>query len=331
MKKITTNFTRSSLIESTHEIKILVKDISGKTLISSNNDTDYIYPRSSIKIFQAIAFLKTNAFKKFKLSTKSIALSCSSHRGEKFHITELEKWINKIGINKKKLRCGIHNPLNLSASEKLLRSNKYANELHNNCAGKHLGMISSCIINKYETHNYLDFNHPHQIEIRKVFEKFNNNKKINKKNFGIDGCSAPQYSFMIRDIVRMLNNIIKSNNNKFDYSYEVKNIIRSVIRNPEYIGGTDSLDSKVMKICKNKIFCKGGAEGVFLFIHIKKEISGIIKVVDGNERAIPPIVYNLFRKFKMMNAVELNELKKFCKFDLVNHAKIKIGSVETNI
>ena len=41
-------------------------------------------------------------------------------------------------------------------------------------------MLSSCIINKYNTKNYLEFNHPHQKNIRKIFEKFSG-KKIKLK------------------------------------------------------------------------------------------------------------------------------------------------------
>ena len=39
-------------------------------------------------------------------------------------------------------------------------------------------MITSCIINNYKINNYLDFNHPHQIKIRKIFEKFSKKNKI---------------------------------------------------------------------------------------------------------------------------------------------------------
>ena len=88
--------------------------------------------------------------------------------------------MNKVGISKKKLKCGVHNPLNSSALENLFRLNQNPNELHNNCCGKHLAMLSSCIVNKHDLENYLDFNHPHQIAIRKIFEKFSG-KKILKK------------------------------------------------------------------------------------------------------------------------------------------------------
>ena len=83
--------------------------------------------------------------------------------------------------------------------------------------------------------------------------------------------------------------------------------IKSILSNPKYIGGTDSLDTRIMSISKN-IFCKGGAEGVFLFVDLVKELVGVIKIVDGNERAIPSIIYSLFKKLKIMN---LKELRKF--------------------
>ena len=329
MKNFTTNFTRSKLIESSHSVKILVKNLNNKILVSSKNDNDYIYPRSSIKIFQAIPFIKSQAVLNYKLSYKTIALACSSHRGESYHVKELEKWIKKIRINKNSLQCGIHNPLNTSASEKLFRANTRANQLHNNCAGKHLAMITSCKQNNYNTSNYLDINHPHQIEIRKIFETFTN-KKINKKNFGIDGCSAPQYSFMIKDIANMLMNLIRSYKGSFEYSREVKILIESILSNPKYIGGTDSLDTKIMSI-SNNIFCKGGAEGVFLFADHVKDLVGIIKIVDGNERAIPSIIYNLFKKLKIMNLKELRKFNEYYKSEIVNHANKIVGTISSNL
>tara|TARA_Y100000591_G_scaffold142571_1_gene122496 strand:+ start:1555 stop:2550 length:996 start_codon:yes stop_codon:yes gene_type:complete len=328
--KIVTNFNRSNITESSHKIKLLVKDLKGETLITTNDENDFIYPRSSIKIFQAIPFVTSNAIANFNFNKKIIALSCSSHRGEAYHIKELERWLNKIKIKLRDLKCGLHYPLNISAKEKILRSNSKINQLFNNCAGKHLAMLSSCIVNGYNIKDYLSFNHPHQIEIRKIFEQFSETK-INKKNYGVDGCSAPQYSFKIKDISKLLINLIKSYKNNFKNSYETKVLIDSIINNPNYIGGSDSLDSRIMKIASKKIFCKGGAEGVFLFIDLEKEISGVIKVVDGNERAIPSVVFDLFKKFKIFNKKQQAEFKKQYNFQLNNHAKITIGSIKTNI
>ncbi len=326
MSKIHVNFVRGKRVESTHQVKALVTNVDGKILLSTNNDNEYFFPRSSIKIFQAIPFAMSNAIKNYKLNNKHIALACASHKGEKFHIKELKKWISKINIKTKNLQCGIHAPLDKNASEKIIYSRKKFNELHNNCAGKHLGMLTSCLINNQSITNYLDYNHAHQKYIRKIFNKFTESK-LSKKNFSLDGCSAPQYSFKIKSISKALNNLIKTYKNNYEYTDQVRTLVNSILENPEFIGGSVSFDTKVIKASKGKIFCKSGAEGVFLFVDFQKEISGVIKITDGNERAIPIAILNIFKKFKVMSKVELKNLEKKEKFELKNHAGRNIGRI----
>ena len=326
MTKIHVDFIRGKRIESTHNIKALVTNADGKILLSTNNDNDFFFPRSSIKIFQAIPFAMSGAINKYKLSSKHIALACASHKGEKFHLNELQKWISKINLKTKNLQCGVHGPLDKTASEKIIYSRKKFNELHNNCAGKHLGMLTSCLVNNHSITNYLNYNHTHQINIRKILNKFTETK-LSKRNFSVDGCSAPQYSFKIKYISKALNNLIKSYKNNFQYTEQVRILVDSILENPEFIGGTSSFDTKLIKASKGKMFCKSGAEGVFLFVDIQKEISGVIKITDGNERAIPITIINILKKLKIMNREELKNLEKKEKFELQNHAGKKIGRI----
>ena len=98
MVKINTYVTRGKIVESVHEAKCVIKDYNFKTIFSTNDDNDLIYPRSAIKIFQAIPFLKSGAHKKYNLSQKQLAIACASHCGEPKHIKVLEDWINKLKI-----------------------------------------------------------------------------------------------------------------------------------------------------------------------------------------------------------------------------------------
>ena len=172
MGKLTTFITLGKTLESLHEIKCFVSSLDGKKIFSTNNEKDVIYPRSSIKIFQGIPFSVSNAIKLYNLNKKQIALSCSSHCGENFHIKELKNWLQKINLKISDLKCGIHNPIHQQSSNKLYLSGKQPNQIYNNCAGKHLAMLTSCIANNFPIKNYLEFDHPHQINIRKVFSKF---------------------------------------------------------------------------------------------------------------------------------------------------------------
>ena len=68
-----------------------------------------------------------------------------------------------------------------------------------------------------------------------------------------------------------------------------------------------------------------------MFVHLKKGIFGILKVKDGNERALPSAMYTLMKKFRILNKEELSEFISWNKTNLYNHAKIKIGNIKTII
>ena len=67
---------RGKLTESIHTAKCLVKNSNSKTILSSGHSKDLIYPRSAIKIFQALPFINSGAPEKYFLNEKNLAISC---------------------------------------------------------------------------------------------------------------------------------------------------------------------------------------------------------------------------------------------------------------
>ena len=325
MVSIISNIYRGNFIESRHESIFVIKDISGKNLLS-NSRNNIIYPRSAIKIFQALPFVNSEAKKIFNLNEKDIAISCSSHSGEKKHINVLKNWLKKINIKPKKLLCGIHNPLNEKSSNKLLLSGERPSQIHNNCSGKHLGIISGCLAKKININNYTFINHPYQKLIMKTLENFMESKII-KKNIGTDGCSLPQFAFPIENISLSMINLIREKDKSNEYSSSINTIINSIIKYPYLIGGNNKFDSEVIKVTKGRIFCKGGAEGVLLFADFKKKIGGAIKICDGNNRAIPSITMKIFSRLKIISKQEKNKLSSWENTLIFNHAKKNVGKI----
>ena len=326
MVSLSVNVYRGKVVESKHQVISLIKDTDGNVLLSTNNDNELVYPRSSIKIFQAMPFINSNAHLKYKLNEKNIAIACSSHKGEKQHLDVLNEWIIKINIHIKDLMCGIHNPLDLSSSNNLLLGGKTPNQLHNNCAGKHLGMISGCLANNMRYDNYVDFDHPYQKLIRQTLETFMG-FKIQKNCIGTDGCSAPQYAFLLNHLSNSMINLIKEKNNNDKYSKAINIILSSINKYPKLIGGRNSFDSEVIKITKGRIFCKGGAEGVLLFADFIKKIGGVIKVIDGNDRARPSITMKIFSQFNLLSKKEEKLLQHWAVEKIYNHNKKNVGKI----
>ena len=328
MAKIKTYVTRGNIVESIHESKCLILDNNNKVLYTTNHQNDLIYPRSAMKVFQAIPFIVSKAHKKYRLTEKQIAISCSSHYGEQEHIKVIKEWIKKLGINEKQLLCGIHNPLNLLSSNKLLLSGTKPRQIHNNCAGKHLGMMSACLMYGYGIKDYVNLNHPYQILIRKILKHFMQ-CQILQKHKGIDGCSAPQYAFPLKNLSIAMINLIKTFNEESKYTNEVRLILNSIKKYPTLTGSKTKYDSQLMLATNGKIFAKWGAEGVLMFAHKHKKVGGVIKVKDGNERALPSVSNEILKKLKIINSKELKKLSNWSNQQLYNHAKIKIGNIFT--
>ena len=191
-------------------------------------------------------------------------------------------------------------------------------------------MISGCLANNMSYDNYVDFDHPYQKLIRESLEIFMGSQ-IKQKCVGMDGCSAPQYAFLLNHLTDSMINLIKEKNNTNEYSKAINTILLSINKFPQLIGGRKSFDSEVIKITKGRIFCKGGAEGVLLFADFSKKIGGAIKVLDGNDRAKPSITMKIFSKFNLLSHTEEKSLKHWSVEPLYNYAKKKIGKIVAKI
>jgi L-asparaginase II len=175
--------------------------------------------------------------------------------------------------------------------------------------------------------NYVDYDHPYQKLIRNSLEYFTESS-IKQKCIGVDGCNAPQYAFSIDSLTNAIINLI---NKKNDYSKAIGLLLNAIAKYPFLIGGKNRFDSEVIKHTEGRIFCKGGAEGVLLFVDISKKIGGVLKIEDGNERAIPPLAMKIFYKLKLLSINEKRNLIKWTEQILYNHTKKVIGKISAKI
>ena len=115
------------------------------------------------------------------------------------------------------------------------------------------------------------------------------------------------------------------------FSIPIKLLVDSIQQYPQLIGGSKKFDSELMRITKGKFFSKGGAEGVLLFAHKEKKIGGVIKIKDGNERALPSAAIAIFKKLSLVTKNEQRELSDWSNQQIYNHAKITVGKIYTKL
>ena len=109
--------TRGELTESIHVAFAVAVDESGN-LVYSTGDPNYLTCiRSCLKPFQAAAIIKSGAVDNF--TSEELALMCSSHQGEEFHIKLANSMLDKLGFNDTDYECGIHYPFNEKISSQI--------------------------------------------------------------------------------------------------------------------------------------------------------------------------------------------------------------------
>ena len=73
--QLSVQVTRGGLLESNHNIQAIFLDKNRKVIFNQRSSRR-VFPRSAIKILQAIPFIQSKAIDQFNLTAKHVALSC---------------------------------------------------------------------------------------------------------------------------------------------------------------------------------------------------------------------------------------------------------------
>lgn len=319
--------TRNGYIESIHYGYVCVVNTSGHVMYNLGNYNTKIFLRSSAKPIQAIPLIQSGAADAYKFSHKEIAVACASHSGERIHQEVVKGILARLNLSEENLHCGTMRPYSEEENTRLIASGASPSALHCSCSGKHSAMLA---LAKFRDHNIDDYesaNNPIQEEILNAIAEFTDEdaQSIPK---GTDGCGAPIYLMPINKIALSYARLtMHSQNPESPYYYPCKTIFDSMIQFPEMVAGTDEFCTELMKAAKGKLIGKIGSEAVYC-LGIKEGNLGIcIKIVDGNERAIYPVVIHVLRKLGILNSLELDSLNHWYRQILKNNLNDETGEI----
>ena len=112
---------------------------------------------------------------------------------------------------------------------------------------------------------------------------------------------------------------------------ELSRVFDAMCANPILVGGTNRFDSLFIEALSGRGITKIGGESI-RGISIKKPNGGsvgiVLKVLDGNFRALSIATIRLLEHLELINPVELEKLNKFRTKILRNHNQLEIGRIE---
>jgi L-asparaginase II len=317
---------RGEKIESIHKVHLIVFNNESGIEEAFGNTQELIFPRSAIKPIQALPLVISGAYEHYGLSYKELALASASHSGETIHTKSVSAWLSKVGLSERDLECGIHAPLNIETTFELVRARAKFTQIHNNCSGKHTGMLSVARYLNLPIQSYVKPEHQVQKLIKNIIEELCD-LKIDQNSYGIDGCSVPSWVMPLENFARGLARFSGTQFGSKKLKKACTMIFEASQQYPEYIAGTDRFCTNIIKQSNGNVLVKTGAEGVMAAIVKGKLSLGIaVKCVDGTTRAVEAAMASILNKY---NLIEPNS--NYLHRKIINWKGITTGKIEVMI
>lgn len=311
---------RNGSVESVHRGSVAVVDSGGRLLCFWGDSGFPTVIRSCGKPFQALPLLQSGAADHFGFTDREIAITTGSISGQDFQQEAIRGILAKIGLPESSLQCGTHRPFHVPTAKKLDMERQRPGVLHNSCAGKHAGMLATCLFEQWPIDTYTQLNHPLQ---QKILERISVLAEVPSKEIqtSVDGCGLPTFQVPLRNLAlsfaRLAGLRIPSASRLMDCAR----------RYPEMIAGEDRICTDLIQATRGGVFGKIGGEGVYGVCLLEREWGIAIKIEDGSLRGVAPTVVEVLKRLGVLSVEELRALKRYQCPEIVNYCKEIVGKI----
>ena len=318
--------TRGPRIESIHNVAACATTVTGDVIASVGDITTPVFLRSAAKPFIAAAVLREGAVARFGLEPHEVAVMAASHNGELIHVAAVRSILKKIDATEADLACGAHAPSYEPAARALVAGGETYSAAHNNCSGKHAGILALARLLGAPLAGYLGRIHPAQAAVIALCERASG-EHFGDDRLGIDGCGIPVYATSLRRAARSFARIATLQEFEDKDAAAIEAVRSAMMAHPEYVGGSERFDTELMRAAGGTICAKAGAEGVHADALLPMGAGLVLKVIDGNRRAVPAATIALLRGLGALDESALVKLAPFTRTPIRNVAGIETGEI----
>ena len=184
---------RGDLVDQIHRGHIAVTDHTGRILWKLGDPERLTFARSSAKPLQAIPVAESGALEHYGITPQELAVICSSHNGEPFHVKAVESILHKAGLSPDQLCCGSEYPMYVPAEDALKIAGIPRAPIYCDCSGKHAGMLITARHLGESLEGYTALEHPVQQRILSVFAEMCG-VETSDVQLAVDGCGVPVHA-----------------------------------------------------------------------------------------------------------------------------------------
>jgi len=280
---------RGETLESVHHGAVAVADDTGRTILAHGDPGLVTFLRSSAKPAQVLPLLASGAAERFGLNEREIAVMIGSHGGEPFHVATVRSILAKAGLDEGDLMCGAHAPYHRPSARALRDAGDQPTAIHNNCSGKHAGMLALAVALDAPTATYLEIGHPVQVRIREAVATLAG-MKPGEIGLAVDGCSAPNFALPLERAAVLFARLVAPGSLPQGLREAAVRAVAAMRHHPEMVAGTDRICTALMQAGSCGLIAKIGAEGFYGLGYVRdgRGYGIALKVSDGDgDRARP--------------------------------------------
>jgi L-asparaginase II len=338
---------RGSQIESFHTGSIAVVDALGHLLAYVGDPGLRTFLRSAAKPFQGIPLLEYGGIDEYELTGEEIALTCASHSGEAVHVSTAAALLRKGEFDEDDLLCGAHWPYDEKSANDLRAAGEQPSPLHNNCSGKHAGMLLATQLMDVPSSRYVDPDHPAQVVMRSTVAEFAG-LEPEEIPIAVDGCGVPTFFLSLHRTAYAYARLMASSEGPGApgaverYAGSASHVVEAMTTFPYYVAGGGSITTPLMESFGGELLGKEGAEGFYAMAispSLRSELSDRIKVAedvaigiaikvhDGSaDRARYPAILRTLEALGIDISAR-RALSKYRERQIRNHAGTLVGDV----
>lgn len=313
--------TRGGETESVHLVHGVVVGRSPGEELRFGDPSLLAFWRSSFKPFQALPLVEDGVDRALGLGSRELALCASSHAGTPVHVRLAASILERAGLSEADLECGAHPPYDEEAARDVLRRGETYGPLHNNCSGKHAGMLSLAVHHGWETHGYIEYDHPVQVRIRSGSAPFLD-VDPEALAWGRDGCGVPTAYLSLRQMARAYARLGRK---AAEGDPAPAAIVGAMTAHPELVSGPGRSTTRLMEATGGRLLAKEGAEGVYCAAAPSEGWGLALKVADGAARVAAAAMVGMLGEAGLLARDELRRLEPFPDPPILNVAGVEVG------
>ena len=318
--------------------KVDGKNGDGEVMASFGERSLPTFPRSAIKMLQAITYTEDEAAQALLAEAKReqdcLAISCGSHGGEEGHVSLVRRWLGALGLEERHLACGTHAPLDKPSAAALVRQGLESQPAHHMCSGKHCGMLTFARARGWDVEGYCEHDHPVQKRVREVCEDFFALDLTQTKR-GRDGCSVPTFAVPLDALAGGMARFASHQHLEGEgegngvRARAARRLFSAMSSRPFFVAGSGQADTLLTEGGGGRFVVKSGAEGVYTAVVRELNLGIAVKCVDGASRAARAAMVLLLRELGLLEGDKT--MRDYSDYGLKNFRGVEVGRIEARL